>query len=115
VLITNEFGCSTIVSVTVAAACDTLFVPNGFSPNADGTNDGYVIDNIDKYPGNKLWVYNRWGNLVYKRKNYNNDWDGVSNVSGIFIGKKVPPGTYFYILDLNNESKPITGYLIIRY
>jgi lauroyl/myristoyl acyltransferase len=28
----------------------------------------YVIDGIEKFPGNKLWIYNRWGNLVYKAK-----------------------------------------------
>jgi gliding motility-associated-like protein len=112
--VTNEWNCKTNLSVTVAVACDTLFVPNGFSPNDDGVNDGFVIDNIDKYPGNKLWVYNRWGNLVYKAKDYNNTWDGVSNVSGIYMGKKLPTGTYFFILDLNNNSKPYSGYLILR-
>ena len=94
--------------------CDTLFVPTGFSPNGDGVNDGYVIDHIDNYPGNRLWVYNRWGNLIYKARDYKNDWDGVANVSGIYMGKKVPNGTYYYILDLNDNSKPRAGYLIIR-
>jgi gliding motility-associated-like protein len=112
--ITNEWNCRTNLSVTVAVACDTLFIPNGFSPNSDGVNDGFVIDNIDKYPGNKLWVYNRWGNLVYKAKDYDNKWDGVSNVSGIHMGRKLPSGTYYFIVDLNNNSKPHSGYLIIR-
>ena len=114
VTITNEFGCKTDLSVEVGVVCDSLLVPNGFSPNGDGTNDGYVIDGIEDYPGNKLWVYNRWGNLVYKAKDYRNDWDGVCNVSGIYMGKKVPTGTYYFILDLNDNSKPRAGYLIIR-
>ncbi|HMT30264.1 MAG TPA: gliding motility-associated C-terminal domain-containing protein, partial [Bacteroidia bacterium] len=101
-------------SVEVAVICDSLMVPNGFSPNGDGTNDGYVIDGIENYPGNKLWVYNRWGNLVYKTKDYRNDWDGTCNVSGIYMGKKVPTGTYYFILDLNDGSKPKASYLIIR-
>jgi gliding motility-associated-like protein len=113
--ITNEWGCKMELTVEVAVACDTLLIPTGFSPNSDGTNDGYVIDHIDKYPGNKLWVYNRWGNLVYKAKDYDNSWNGIANVSGVFMGKKVPAGTYFYILDLNDNSKPHAGYLIIRY
>ncbi|MBL0343395.1 MAG: gliding motility-associated C-terminal domain-containing protein [Bacteroidetes bacterium] len=114
VTITNEFGCKTDLNVEVAVICDSLLVPTGFSPNDDGTNDGYVIDGIENYPGNKLWVYNRWGNLVYKAKDYDNSWDGVCNVSGIYMGKKVPTGTYYFILDLNDGSKPKASYLIIR-
>ena len=114
VTITNEFGCKTDLSVEIGVMCDSLLVPNAFSPNGDGTNDGYVIDGIENYPGNKLWVYNRWGNLVYKTKDYRNDWDGTSNISGLYMGKKVPSGTYYYILDLNEGSKPKSGYLIIR-
>lgn len=113
--ITNEYGCEAELSVEIGVACDTLFVPNGFSPNSDGTNDGYVIDHIDNYPGNRLWVYNRWGNLVYKARDYKNDWNGIANVPGLYLGKKVPAGTYFFILDLNDGSKPMSGYLIIRY
>ena len=112
--ITNEWGCKATLSVDIGIACDTLIVPNGFSPNDDGTNDGYVIEGIENYPGNRLWVYNRWGNLIYKAKDYRNSWDGVANVSGIYMGKKVPTGTYFFILDLNDNSKPRAGYLIIR-
>ncbi|MDQ3051846.1 MAG: gliding motility-associated C-terminal domain-containing protein [Bacteroidota bacterium] len=114
VLITNEWGCKTTLEVDITVACDSLLIPNGFSPNDDGTNDGYVIDGIENYPGNKLWVYNRWGNLVFKAKDYDNSWDGVCNVSGIYLGRKVPTGTYYFILDLNDHSKPRAGFLIIR-
>jgi len=116
VVVTNDFGCSITMSVEVIIDCDTLFVPNGFSPNDDGVNDGYVIDGILNYPNNKFWVYNRWGNLVYKTTGYANQWNGDCNVQGIYWGTKVPAGTYFYILDLgDNSEKPRSGYLIIRY
>ncbi len=114
VKISNEFGCMTTLTTEVAVVCDSLLVPTGFSPNDDGTNDGYVIDGIENYPGNKLWIYNRWGKLVYKATDYNNSWNGMGNISGISAGKKVPSGTYYYILDLNDHSKPRAGYLIIR-
>ena len=115
VQIANEWGCKTSLSTTVAVVCDTLLVPTGFSPNSDGVNDGYVIDGIENYPGNKLWVYNRWGKLVYKATDYNNSWDGIGNISGISVGQKVLSGTYYYILDLHDGSKPKAGYLIIRH
>jgi gliding motility-associated-like protein len=110
--VTNEWNCKTILSVTVAVACDTLYNSNGFALNKNVVGDGFVIDNIDKYPGNKLWVYNRWGNLVFKAVDYNNKWDGVSNVSGFYMGKKLPVGTYYFIMDLNDNGKSHSGYLL---
>src|SRR5688572_5232986 len=112
--IINDFGCKAVLNTTVSVICDSLLVPTGFSPNDDGTNDGYVIDGIENYPDNKLWVYNRWGKLVFKAKDYANDWDGTGNISGNSAGLKMPTGTYYYILDLNNNEKPRSGYIIIR-
>lgn len=112
--ITNEFGCKTTLSTNIAVVCDSLLVPTGFSPNDDGVNDGYVIDGIENYPGNKLFVYNRYGRLVFKATDYANTWDGVSNVSGVFMNRKLPNGTYFYILDLNDRSKPRGGFIVLR-
>lgn len=112
--ITNEFGCKTTLSTNIAVVCDSLLVPTGFSPNDDGVNDGYVIDGIENYPGNKLFVYNRYGRLVYKATDYANTWDGVSNVAGVFMNRKLPNGTYFYILDLNDRSKPRGGFIVLR-
>jgi gliding motility-associated-like protein len=115
VTITDHHGCRAILSTTVSVVCDSLLVPTGFSPDGDGTNDGFVISGIENYPGNKLWVYNRWGRLVFKTRGYKNDWNGTGNVSGIFMNRKLNPGTYYYILDLGYSEKPRSGYLIIRY
>ena len=114
VTIKDEFGCTATATVTVSVICDTLDIPNGFSPNNDGTNDTFVIDGIDGYPGNVLFIYNRWGNLVYKKKEYANEWDGRSNVNGVIFGEELPNGTYYYILDLNVDQKPFNGFVVIR-
>ncbi|AEI48754.1 gliding motility-associated C-terminal domain-containing protein [Runella slithyformis] len=58
-------------------------VPNVFTPNGDGLNDLFVIDNITLIPW-KLEVYNRWGNRVYMNNNYDNSWDGRDLVYGIY-------------------------------
>lgn len=114
VVIKDGYGCTATASVTVSILCDTLDIPNGFSPNNDGTNDTFVIDGIDQYPGNVLFIYNRWGNLVYKKKEYANEWDGRSNVNGVMFGEQLPNGTYYYILDLNLDQKPINGFVVLR-
>jgi len=63
-----------------------LNIPNIITPNSDGLNDYFVIDNL---PANhELWVYNRWGNQVYHNANYQNEWSPPD----------ISTGVYFYIL-----------------
>ncbi len=92
-----------------------LITYNEFSPNNDGVNDTFVIGCIENYPNNKLEVYNRWGNIVYTKRGYNNEFDGTSNGRvTINTSEKLPDGTYYYILDLGEGSKPKVGWLYIN-
>ena len=100
--------------MNVDIKCDSSDIPDAFSPNGDGLNDQFVIKNIDKYPGNHLSIYNRWGNLVFESSDYQNNWDGHCNTGTIRAGEWLPNGTYFYILDLNNGTKPKTSFLVIK-
>ena len=96
---------------------DYIFIPNGFSPDGDGINDLFVIRGIENYPECKLTIYNRWGNMVYTKNGYKNDWDGKPMNSELKIGESiVPRGTYYYIFDFNKDNrKPKCGYFIIQY
>ena len=97
------------------AELDCLIIYNEFSPNGDNVNDTFVINCIQNYPTNKLEVYNRWGNIVYQKKGYNNNWDGTSNARVVYDGSdKLPVGTYYYVLDLDDGSKPRVGWLYIN-
>ncbi|MFM7428889.1 MAG: gliding motility-associated C-terminal domain-containing protein, partial [Flammeovirgaceae bacterium] len=49
------------------------FIPNVFTPNGDSFNEYFEIQKIEVYPENHLFIYNRYGALVYERTNYNND------------------------------------------
>jgi gliding motility-associated-like protein/uncharacterized repeat protein (TIGR01451 family) len=78
-----------------------LIVYNEFSPNGDGFNDNFVISCIESFPDNSFKVFNKYGSLVYSTSNYQNQWDGTSNVSTIIDqGEILPAATYYYILDL---------------
>ncbi|NQX85281.1 MAG: gliding motility-associated C-terminal domain-containing protein [Flavobacteriaceae bacterium] len=92
-----------------------LMVFNEFSPNGDGINDFFVINCLENYPNNKLEVYNRWGNMVYEMKGYDNSWSGSSNGRSIHNSShKLPIGTYYYVLNLGDGSKPNTGWIYIN-
>ena len=92
-----------------------LTVYNEFSPNNDGVNDTFVIDCIQRFPNNRLEVYNRWGNLVFSQNGYKNNWTGISNNSAVVNkGDGLPVGTYYYVLDIKDGSEPRTGWLYIN-
>lgn len=81
-------------------------IPNAFSPNQDNVNETWEIKNLVNYPDNELSIINRWGNEVYKEKNYRNNWNG-GNLS---------PGTYYYVLQVklcNNLVKTYKGFVMI--
>ncbi len=89
-----------------------VVIPEGFSPNNDGVNDKFIIENTGTDRIN-LEIYNRWGNIVYKSVDYKNDWDGRVN-QGIHIGEDVPDGTYYYIAIVNNQQKFVSFITINR-
>jgi hypothetical protein len=65
---------------------------------------------------NTFTVYNRWGNKVYSKNNYDNTWAGYPNVAGTLGNEKLPPGTYYYILELKSgEVKTMNGFIVIQY
>lgn len=88
-----------------------ITIYNGFSPNNDNINDYFIIDNLDNYPNNDVKIYNRWGQEIYKKDSYVNDWEGINN-----SGQPLPDGTYFYILSIthNDELYSFNGYVVIK-
>ncbi len=93
-----------------------LKIYNTVSPNNDGHNDVFTIEGIENYSGNKVRIINRWGNVVFKTTNYKNTWNGFSNQKLVIENDaKVPAGTYFYFIDLNDGSELIKGWLKVVY
>jgi gliding motility-associated-like protein len=108
--ICNTAGCDTAFVLIRISCGDTIRVFNGFSPNNDGRNDGFVIRGIENYPENEVIIWNRWGNEVFRKKGYRND----SGFDGTWNGKILPDGTYFFCILLNDgTSDPIRGYVQI--
>ncbi|MDF2449591.1 MAG: hypothetical protein K0R26_2095 [Bacteroidota bacterium] len=82
-------------------------ITNVFSPNGDGINDYWYIENIQYYPNNEVTVYNIYGNIVFNQKNYANDWGGTYN------GAPLPDGTYYYVLLFTDTGATLKGSLDI--
>lgn len=89
--------------------CDVV-VYNSVTPNGDGVNDFFRIDNANSTCAKnlKVKIFNRWGVKVYETKNYGangNVFDGYSDGRATVQGSsQLPTGTYFYILDYRFDS-----------
>jgi len=94
------------ISITVI---DKIIIYNSFSPNDDGINDYWDIDNAEYYPDIIVEVFNRWGEKLFSSRGYTAEkrWDGY------YKGKKVPIGTYYYVVIPYDGANAKTGPLTI--
>ncbi len=107
-VVTDANGCTNWDTVTVYVYPE-IDIPNGFSPNGDGKNDFWIIDNIQQFSDCEVEVYNRWGEQLFYSRGYNTPWDGK------YKGQDLPVGTYYYIIRLHSPLYPkdYTGPLTI--
>jgi gliding motility-associated-like protein len=102
-------GCIEMASVYVSIP-GAIVPPTGFTPNGDGINDVWVLNDAQAYPNIHVEVFNRWGSKVFQSVGYDNVnkvFDGKRN------GKPLPTGTYYFIIDVGDGSKAITGSVTI--
>ncbi len=108
--IVTENNCVGYDTITITVADKPyLLMPNGFTPNGDGTNDRFM----PKFAGYKInffRVYNRYGQQVFFSNSYEKGWDGT------FKGEPAELGTYYWMLDgidLNMKRTMIKGDVIL--
>ncbi len=96
------------VEILPSAEQCRLTVYTGVTLNNDGINDKWMIEYIEEYPGNKVSLYNRWGILLFETTGYNNEsnyWPRPEATGDLVSG------TYFYIIDLADGSRPLKGWV----
>lgn len=98
--VVNQYGCFDTSSITITVLCNdkSLFIPNTFSPNGDGTNDYFYPRGEGLYSIKSMRIFNRWGKTVFERVNFApndqaNAWDGKVN------GVLQPSDVYVYIIE----------------
>jgi gliding motility-associated-like protein len=104
---TTPDGCFIVSDDVTVKVYAKVVIPNTFTPNNDGINDTWDIIALSGYTDSQLNVYNRNGALVYKSTGYPKPWDGA------YKGKLLPMGTYYYVIDLKNGSKALSGWVSI--
>ncbi len=83
--------------------CDVEFV-NVFSPNGDGINDALTFKYLSSFPGNELLIFDRWGNEVYQKRDYGNNWRADD----------LDEGTYYYVLTIPSKETMNGSFMLLR-
>ncbi|SFO47618.1 conserved repeat domain-containing protein/gliding motility-associated C-terminal domain-containing protein [Chitinophaga sp. YR627] len=97
---------SNVATVNMNIVPDEITVPNVITPNGDGANDKLEIKGLNKFVQNEIIIYNRWNNVLYKKQNYQGEWDGQG----------LNAGTYYYTLkglDANGQWHTYNGYIML--
>lgn len=108
VTVTDSNGCKNRADVQVIVTCKgaTIFLPNTFSPNGDGSNDVFYARGTGLDRVKSLRIFNRWGEVVFEQTNFpiNNSmygWDGK------YKGLKALPDVYVYQVEIFCENSEI--------
>jgi len=101
---TTPHGKTATCSFEVKVSAEIQFsIAPLITPNGDGTNDYWELENIEKFSNNSVVVVDRWGTVVYKGSGYNNNdvvWRGENRQGGA-----APTGTYFYRISIDFLSQ----------
>jgi len=117
---TDTTGCTAQATTQVIVGNCGIIIPEAITPNGNGQNDVFFIQNLDAYPNTEVIIFNRWGSEVFESKDYKNDWSGVSQNKLNVGGNQLPEGTYFYVIKLGGKEldpgfgKIYKGYVYIK-
>ena len=105
--VTTSGGCTATASTQVKVLTKIIVIHNTFTPNADGKNDTWVIDDLDNYPLCTVDIFTRYGQKIFHSNGYATPWDGSFN------NKALPFGVYYYVINLKNDTPILAGYVTI--
>ena len=111
IVVTDASGCTKTVDDVVISESynDCIRIPNVFTPNGDGVNDEWIIENIELFPDAHIYVFNRWGQLLYHERGNGKRWDGS------YRGHFVPSGVYLYIIKLHSDEDTYKGTVTVLF
>ncbi len=108
--VTDNDGGSAVdaIEVIVEARSEIISVNKAFSPNGDGIDDVWIIENIEAIEECELTIFNRAGQRVFEAAPYHNNWDATIN------GRPLPSTDYYYVIQCNGKKVKSGGIRIFR-
>lgn len=84
-----------------------LDYPTFFTPNGDGSNDVWKVENLDNYPHSIIYIFDRYGKLLKQMDANSAGWNGTFN------GLQLPATDYWFRLVIN-ENQIINGHFSLK-
>ena len=104
----GEFSYEKSFTITIDKLIEGITFANAITPNGDGENDTWEIEDIEAYPDVTVFIYDTAGQNVFNSKQGYNPWDGTFN------GRQLPMGTYYYVIDLHDGVNVYQGTITIN-
>lgn len=95
-----------VISIVVGAP--SIEIGKAVTPDGNGQNDVFYIQNIESYPNATVRIFDRYGGLIFETSGYRND---TNNWNGYNSTKEAPAGTYFYYIELPKTGEKFKGYV----
>ncbi len=90
---------------------DEVYVSPLLTPGVNGQEATWKVKHIEQYGTSSVKVYNRNGQLVFSKRNYQNDWAGTYQETGELL----PAGSYYYLVEVKETGKVKKGWLYLTY
>jgi gliding motility-associated-like protein len=104
--VSNKSGATAVVYISIEVIDDFNITPNNIlSPDGDGINDLWKVENIENYPDNEVMIFDKAGRVIFRQKGYADTWDGRLNESVL------TEGVYYYIIKPGQGSLVKKGYI----
>jgi gliding motility-associated-like protein len=105
--VTSANGCGISTDDVFVRVYEKIVIPSTFTPNNDGFNDIWNIEALETYAQSVISVFTRNGKQVFQSRGYGKPWDGKLN------GSPLPAGTYYYVIDLKNDTPKLSGWVLL--
>ena len=102
-VINDNFGCQDSICQVLEIVPASIENVNIITPNEDGVNDFLSFEYLSFYPDNEIFIFNRWGNELFRQKNYQNNWSG----------SEYDEGTYFYLLKIYETGDEYSSFFFL--
>jgi gliding motility-associated-like protein len=108
-VVTDQNGCTASETINITNHCADVKLANTFTPNGDGVNDTWTIAGLNNNTNTIVTIFNRLGTVVFESRGYATPWNGE------YQGKKLPTGTYYYVISIKGNKQVLSGPVTIIY
>ncbi|MEL0644787.1 gliding motility-associated C-terminal domain-containing protein, partial [Olleya sp. Ti.3.14] len=94
---------------------DDLKISKAVTPNGDAYNEFFTVGGVEECGFIiDIKIFNRFGDIVYESRDYQNNWNGQSPSGSVGSAGRLPNGTYYYVIDIKDSGiKPLAGPLYL--